>query len=464
MITANPLSQPTMPTLSRAFEQPDDAARYAHQAIGNQRDREYGGFILRRDDGRYVATNPIRGTSFQFDPNSVFTLVDAEGNVLYPAGHRDYALYHSHPVISFDTHAGATASFSKPQGWSNDEIAAYVNFFSATDMYGAIAQRDLASVVYLSAPDGGLIRYTSSDSLAERALLQRLSGPAHDPHAADLSELYESIVSGALKPSDFIRLVAAAGDLQVVVASRLWGKVGRVATDWQPYPRRNDFAVCESVYPPLSPLLSPVFGSADEVGKYVHGRLAGQSREAIVGVLLKNPATGDYRAVEPLVNGEAVDSRCSLLHPDAYYRPALPAGYRIDGLYFAGANPPDEFSGEAQELSRHFFQPADLHRLFEYRHVPTNTPPGRPVRYGFTLSEVYFCAADGALLGYAPSHSPAEYALARQLSRAYSGSESIQNQIDSGRMSIRDFIRLVAGAGRLRVLTVSDNWPQAGQV
>ncbi|WP_122381904.1 DUF4329 domain-containing protein, partial [Pseudomonas savastanoi] len=63
---------PGMPAFSVPFDHPDDAARYAHERIGNRRDREYGGFILVRKDGKYVATEPMNGSRFSFDPNEVF--------------------------------------------------------------------------------------------------------------------------------------------------------------------------------------------------------------------------------------------------------------------------------------------------------------------------------------------------------------------------------------------------------
>ena len=449
-----PLSHPAMPALSRAFAHPDEAARYAHEKIADRRDREYGGFILRRDDGRYVATIPMPGEGLSFNPARVFPFDEEEGAYLIPAGHQDYGMYHSHPA----------ASFPKPHWWAEAELAIYVNFFSTPDIHTALTQYDFAPVSYLSGPDGCLLKYTSNDSLAERALLKRVAGQPNSPDIGDLSELDRATIEGTMLPSDIVRLLAATGDLQVVLASRLWGRVGKVTPDWTPYPSRNDPAVCESPYPPVQPLLSPVFKSADEVGRYVRNRIGNRPHEAIIGVLLKHPGTGDYRAVEPVVNGAVIDCRCSFLHPDAGFRPALHEGYRIDGLYFAPTTPVQQGGGQASELKRQFFEPADLHRLFDYRYVPAKRPRGMPVRYGFTLSEVYFCAPDGALLGYSPSRSPAEYELARQVSRTYSGSESMQSRLDSGRMSVRDFIGRVAGAGRLRVLVISDNWPQAGAV
>ncbi len=113
---------PDMPTLSAPFDHPDDAARYAHERIGDRRDREYGGFITVRKDGKYIATEPMNGSQFSFDPNEVFPRNEQEGYVLYPQGYGDYAVYHSHPSLP----AGLDE-------WPDSEKVTYPNSFrSAT--------------------------------------------------------------------------------------------------------------------------------------------------------------------------------------------------------------------------------------------------------------------------------------------------------------------------------------------
>ena len=42
-----------LPGLSPAFAYADDAARYVHELIGDRRDVEYGGVVLRRPDGQF---------------------------------------------------------------------------------------------------------------------------------------------------------------------------------------------------------------------------------------------------------------------------------------------------------------------------------------------------------------------------------------------------------------------------
>ncbi|QGT82871.1 DUF4329 domain-containing protein [Pseudomonas coronafaciens] len=456
--SAGDRGHPAMPTLSAPFDHPDEAARYAHERIGNRRDREYGGFILVRDDGKYVATEPMNGSQFSFDPNEVFPRNDEEGYVLYPEGHDDYAIYHSHPSLQ----AGL-------EEWPEPEKVTYPNSFSAGDIYAVISD-EICPAFYLSGPDGSLIKYTLSHSAAETALFARVAGPSGIPHLSRLSEVQRSLQNLTLMPSDVVRLLAAAGDLQVVIPSLLWGRAGKVSADWRPFPgqlasdepRVSAPATCEAVLPPVPLSLSPQFSSADDGARYVHGQIGARIHSPIIGFLLFNPVLRTYLVAEPILeDGYPVYAPCSVFHPDAFYRPALPAGYRVDGMYFSPANLAAEGVHETQ---RPFFEPDDLHRVFTYRHIPAKRPKGLPIRYGFEMSAIYFLAGDGALLCYTPSKSVQENQLAQGVSRVYSGAQSIQAQLAAGTISADEFVRHVARAGHLRVLQTSKSWPVAGVI
>ena len=93
---AQPNVRVELPALSPAFVSADDAARYAHRLIGDFRNVEYGGAILKDAQGRYYATRPVRDQSGSFNPTRVIS-TDAQGLFITPAGYTCYALYHSHP-------------------------------------------------------------------------------------------------------------------------------------------------------------------------------------------------------------------------------------------------------------------------------------------------------------------------------------------------------------------------------
>ena len=94
-----------LPALSPPFISADDAAWFAHEAIGNKKDREYGGAILQREDGRFFATRPIAGKTVSFDFETLMS-TDAQGNFVHPAGFKCYAFYHSHPDSHCDGKRG----------------------------------------------------------------------------------------------------------------------------------------------------------------------------------------------------------------------------------------------------------------------------------------------------------------------------------------------------------------------
>ncbi|GAB7532425.1 DUF4329 domain-containing protein [Pseudomonas sp. 3A(2025)] len=429
-----------LPALSRAFDTPDEAARYAHARIGNKREREYGGFILIRADGKYVATEPMAGSRFEFDPNQVFPEDEVTGEVFYPDAHEDWAIYHSHPDTSM-----------RSQHWSSVERQTYPNMFSTADLYASIMDRAYTKAFYLSGPDGSLISYAASGSQAEDALLVRLSGPAASPEKVQLSELQQGLYSGALLPSDFVRLVTQAGELRVLIASAMWGQTGKVSADWRPYspptvPRasRRD---CGPEVPAKALALSPSFKEADQAARHVHGLIGARAHGQIVTALLFNPATGDYRAIEPFQDdGQETYAPCSVGHPDALYRPPLPPGYRIDGLLFA----PSSALAEAC-VDNDFFRPDDLHLVFVWRALAAR-PQGLPVRYGFTMTTIYHSSPDGRLLSYTPSYSSAEKQLAGQVARTSVKSSFLSAQLASGALTPAGFIRQVAAAGVLRTL------------
>ncbi len=391
-----------VPALSPPFIRADDAARYAHERIGARRDREYGGFILQREDGLFVATEPVPGLHMAFDFSQVF-----DDYRDYPDGHVAEAVYHSHPR-------------NVPTPWSGLDRRLYINFFSTSDMHAAIKDQGLSAVSYVSGPDGGLLRYTASGSAQEAALLERVSPPADQPAAKDRNPLQLQFAAGTLTPLAFIRQVAAAGDLRVVEPGDLWGTTGALTPAWSAPPAEAGSRTTDSV------ALGPVFTHLHDAVLYAQRRIHAASLPALAsGVLLHNPNARLYTCTEPRASSD---------------KPTLPAGYAVAGHYHAtpAAN------GAGVVLARDFF---DLDRLFECWSRRSDWP-------------LYACTAEGALLEYRSRDREAE----RAFRDRWHDAEDLRDAVADGALTTVQVIRQVAALGSLSVVAASPIWRNQGPV
>lgn len=188
------------PPLSPAFISADDAARWAHEAIGRRRDVEYGGVILKRGS-RYYATQPIPDRRMVFD-HGLLLAKDSEGNFIAPEGYVAEAFYHSHPADAVQIRA-MFPSFTA------DQAQLFNNFYSTADQLFSFRNRAFAKSHYFSGPDSVLLKYVSSGSSAEKTYGQKL-------------------LAGTVEPSsDFespVRNLAEVGELWVLIANAVWGR------------------------------------------------------------------------------------------------------------------------------------------------------------------------------------------------------------------------------------------------
>lgn len=115
-------TQGRLPTLSPPFLTPDDAARFAHQLIGDKREVEYAGVILRNAQGRYLASRPVEMAGESFSPTQ-FISVDDKGQLKQPQGFRCYGFYYSR---SHQLGGGETV----PAKVSREQVITLANFFT----------------------------------------------------------------------------------------------------------------------------------------------------------------------------------------------------------------------------------------------------------------------------------------------------------------------------------------------
>lgn len=124
---APPDLTPPLPPLSPPYLSADDAARYAHELIGDRRDAKYGGGIFKNGKGQYFATLPIKGKDGGF-LWWLFLSTDSQGRVKHPEGYTCCALYLSHE-------ADYEAIFQHYRG-TPEALQTRINFFYSQSKIG----------------------------------------------------------------------------------------------------------------------------------------------------------------------------------------------------------------------------------------------------------------------------------------------------------------------------------------
>ncbi|WP_191636180.1 DUF4329 domain-containing protein [Pseudomonas fluorescens] len=425
---AGPESDAVLPPLSPAFISEDDAARYAHERIGSKRDVEYGSVILRRlSDNRFFATEPITGKSKTFNWLSILKR-ESTGDFAHPDGYRIVGSLHSHPE-AFDYTKQLNPT------WSDQQIKAFMSFYSVPDISFNYAERSTFASAYLSGPDGALLKYKPSGTEAERQYVHWLdtSGPWESPHAHD------GTVEGVFKKT------ASVGELSFLVSSETWGgSVGTVPTDWVP------FETFES--PRNQPACSPVFDDANAALDHAQTRMRRMPDSRQVVFILKGVAKDEYVSTEPVITTQPLYAPEVLFAKRPDGRPKLPSNFRIEGIYYSSQPDPAQLPAKEAWLYKNFFSPAELATAITQSRTDTYLQDSQR---GLTL---YMRATGNALLSYKCSGSDAEtQLLAEQGSAA-------QRELKAGTLTPYNFVLRVANAGELTVLETGDVWDKPGVV
>ena len=423
----------TLPPLSPAFRYADDAARYAHELIGDKRDVEYGGVILRRADGQFFATQPVKGASRMFSPHLVMSS-DAHSNLLHPDGYTCYAFYHSHPNNFDEVSKGFPT-------WSREAVITSMNFFSPPDVVFAIGMRGFAAVAYLSGLNGSLLKYVPSGSAEEEAVSVSFRG------ALDRR-----------KPMiDYIRAVARVGELSVIQSNDIWGwKVGKLEADVAIYnPTMPIQATSKKVQ---QPAYSPFFSSSLEAVKYARLRLY-QQPERQYGYILKTRNKEQYLATEPVLGAASTFDPENIFKKNAAGALVIPSDLDLVALYYCDSlyHDPDHLPAEHTQVYKRFINPNALASGIRF---------SSSLRFGRDVPPLplYITVRDGALLAYQPSSTQAEEPFTRQLSAAEGVGLEIKRDLLDGHVSPVTYIQRLAQMGELKVMYHSDLWGRVGKV
>jgi len=417
-----PFPTPTFrPLHTPEFTSAEDAAAYVHALIGKRRDREYGGYLLKRGD-RFIATAPLSGSTFSFDAREVYPR-DANGHTLLPSNLILVGIYHSHPDVLTDP--------------------LDINSFSTHDIYSTLLLSELTpgTACYLSNPDGSLLKFTPANNDLTRALLLGVT-PYEGP--IRISPLSQALGAGTMSRLSFIQQVAAAGRLNVVRASTLWRHLGDISAQWQPTQEDYDLITPER--------LGPSFLTSQDALNWLQQHLPHSTTHALsAGLLLTR--TNDQLVVPtyPLPVNDVGFSIESLLPLDDSGIVALPADHSISACYFAPLSNLPGSSLQTLNGESRFVSPEMIFALLSKLRLH----PG--------LS-AYFYTQEATLFHYTSLDSPEENHLLEALTPFGGKRCQVHRALASGDLSAEAFIRQVAAAGELHVVHAQGSWPSSGQV
>lgn len=433
---ARPNVQASLPTLSPPFINADDAARFAHQLIGDFRSVEYGGAILKDAEGRYFATRPVRGKTGSFDPSLVMS-TDRNGGFISPPGYTCAAFYHSHPA-NYDK---LKRSFKH---WGPEDIYTSINAFSSLDMVLNRLNANFAPAHYLSGVNGSLIKFMSSGSPLENALVERI---ALDTTAGKLT--FATI-------AEFVQAAASMGQLRVIQATEVWGgKVGTVQPDFKVYAPTQSLDIAPVIV--QQPAFGPISDTLEQAVKEVRARVS-QTSEPVFGVILKHRGRPIFVASEP-VTGDMDFSLSKIFPPTASNALPLPEQYQVASFYCSDGfyRDPGLMPAQQPSLFKHFVAPATLVSGISAAQAFPGAARGRAV-------PLFICTSDGAVLKYVSRFATAETTFSASLPESEGQGLAIVRELLSGVTTTLDYILQVASAGELNVLHTSDLWSRAGRV
>lgn len=415
------------PELSPRFISADDAAVYAHDLIGNRRDKEFGGFILSKD-GRFYATLPVCSDGNLFRPSDVLSRA-SNGDMVPPQGYVLEGLYHSHAAFQRTILAG------DPESELQD------NFFSLMDLRMAIAFRHNYPRLYLSSVDQSLICYAASGSAQELALepLLMLVHPQTPDH------LEQSYPPSIFLPSHLLSMVHVAGELTVVLAGSFWRRRGRISAGWREWQAQ---ILWEADVPPI---YGPALASADAAALFAHSQLSQGRQTQQAGFILKHSQTSSFICTRPLSTVYRTFDRPEVFPRNSGGIPQLPEGYQMNAVYHtADVHRYTVPVAQARVLSD-FLSPDNLWVDF----LLMQATPG---------TRAYFSAPEGALLSYRRFSEDAERELIASVTHPDDFTSPLDRQLARGQVDATAYVRRVAAAFVLQVVKTDAVWTQAGQV
>jgi len=423
-------SQASVPSLSRPFLSADDAARYAHEQVGGRREREYVACIFRRNDQRFVVTEPLQRERDWSDPRQLYP-ANEKGSPMFPDNHVLHGFFLSHVALSVPN--PWYAQMVNALAWTRKDAMTSLMMFSVDELRHLLVDEVPA---YLSGAQDSLIMFNPDRTRS--AQLLGLLGTTQTP--GELARNYEK---GIVNPGKFTRETAAYGDLQVLVSNGRWNR-GKMTQDINLGPWER--SVPERV------AFGALFASADEAALDCHSRYAGRLNEEQTwfGFILKRKGKEEYVATELVpVSGtrDKLFSLRSLFGLTGARQYIYPDSFQSHSYFYSRQSVKTLPEPANNWLARHFIVPLDLFVVIynSRKHPLVETKSNIPL---------YLSNQDGALLKY----------VARKGTRLFDndtqgmGVEVFRGGLSSGVLTPTDFVRVIASNGELRVLRTSACW------
>lgn len=398
---------------SPIFTQAYDAVRYAQRLSSAQPQVQFGYVLKSLKQNTYIATLPLVRTNYYR-----FEQVFLDG--LLP---QDYALDGLYLCASTVAIASMTdemaMSFFSPQA-----IADGVGFVSNLASNGPLP-------LYLLCADGALLRYSF-----------KRNGPSSlSALFVELRAIERQLQDASWSVADYVRRLAARGELYVRVRSTVWGKEQAVTGQWRPKAAPWPF----ETNPHLLSFCGPLFGHADDAARWAEKQLGVFDAKEYLGAVLAPPTLPGFVALDPVEDrhGWLEDTIAQLFwfHHKGFdvTRDHPLFSYAIHAVHTFYKTIPSTLSPEPldQALLRNFASKDDMR---SYVDILRSNRPG--------AESVYLSCRGGALLKYMPSFTADE---TRLLSVGASPRPSV-------------WVSRLQAAGKLSVLETDAFWTRKGEL
>lgn len=418
-----------------AFLSSDDAAACLHGLLKARRNIGFNGFILKNREGRFVCAQQIEALAASAEGSHSDTANDESGMPVVTITVMGALIVQSGFSLEASFHARPTKAQGADE--STTEWVQRNRFFSIADLSAVMSSHRKYSKCYLSACNGGLLLYASSQLPFEQELAPRLTRQ-NNGQLRRFEALYED---GSIPSSLWILLTLAAGAVKVVVAGDLWRRRGKLNVSW-----RTDILQMQPAIESM-PIFGPILANTKAVSVYLRSQLAASvSTQSSAGFILKHHTGGFFIVTEPVSGHYASFGRAALFPKDQHGNPLIPREFRVYGIYYAIAPLPAARKAPSEaDLQQNFFSVADLKLSLEHVSVAPH-------------QRLFALTPDGAVLRFSKPIMSKVRVLISELT------QGLEQKIIAGDMTLRTLVDKVADAGIFGVMLPSKTWPDAGRI